>query len=122
MATVAVAGVIAIEVKPTTVRVAVPETPCELAVIAEEPPATAVAKPVPEIVATLGVPELQVTEFDTSEELPFANWAVALNCCVAPGAMDAAEGVTAIDVILLLSDPLQPAKTTRLHTTNSRAA
>ena len=59
--TVAGFGVIAIDVSVLTVNVAVPFTPLFDAVIVEVPFATPVARPAVEIVATLGVPELQVT-------------------------------------------------------------
>jgi hypothetical protein len=61
------------------------------------PAATAVAKPPVVIVATPVVAELQVTEpvkfcVELSEKVP-----VAVNCCVAPLAIEGFTGVTAID-------------------------
>ena len=55
-------GVTAMEVSEITVKLAVPLTPVNVAVMTEDPPATPVASPVlAPIVATLAVPELHVT-------------------------------------------------------------
>lgn len=67
------------------------------AVIVVEPAATPVASPVFEIVALLVFDELQVTEpvifcVVLSEYVP-----VAVNCCVAPGAILGLAGITAIE-------------------------
>jgi len=77
-----VAGVTAMETRESvTVRVAVPLTVPEVAVMLVDPTAMAVAKPPVAIVATLEFDELQVTELLKSLLLPSLNLPVAVNCC-----------------------------------------
>jgi hypothetical protein len=64
----------------------------------EEPAATPVARPVPEIVATDVFEELQVTELVMTPVLESEYVPVAVNCCVAAIAIAGFAGVTAIDV------------------------
>jgi hypothetical protein len=62
------------------------------------PAATAVASPVIElIVAVAAVPELQVTELETSAVVLSVKMPVAVNCRVKPFNTDGLAGVTAID-------------------------
>jgi len=104
-AIVAVVGVITNDkaTGPPTVRLALLEvTPSNFAVIAVTPDATPVALPVASIVATVGVPEFQVTCAVMSEDdvLPsaFLNVPVAVYTCVAPTATDAFAGATTMVV------------------------
>jgi len=93
------AGVTAIDtsVAEVTVRVVEPVMPPETALIVLIPPATPVANPPAEMVATLVVTELHTTELvrfwvELSENVP-----VAVNCSVVPFAIEGFAGVTAID-------------------------
>jgi hypothetical protein len=58
---VTLAGVIAIDVSALTVRLVLPTAVPLVAVIAVVPPATPLANPAAVMVATAGVPEVQVT-------------------------------------------------------------
>jgi hypothetical protein len=81
-----------------TVRVAVLWTPLRVAVTVVEPAATAVATPDALIVATVGFELVQVAVVVTFPVVPSLYVAVAANCWVAPTAMLAVAGVTAIEV------------------------
>ena len=72
-------------------------TPARDAVIALVPGATAEAKPVPLIVATVGVADAQVTESVMSSVEPSAKVPMAVNCPVTPSASSGLPGETAID-------------------------
>jgi hypothetical protein len=99
-AILAVPGVTAIEFKvaPVTVRVAVFEVlPLKVAVMFVEPAARAVARPLLTIVAVAVLDEVQVTDVvivrvELSEYVP-----VAVNCWVAPTALVAVVGATAME-------------------------
>jgi hypothetical protein len=98
----AVAGEIAIDFSvfavAVTVSVAVPLTPLSDAVTVDEPAATPVATPAALIVAIEVFALLHVTvEVTFAVELSLYV-AVAVNCCVAPTAILAALGDTAIEV------------------------
>jgi hypothetical protein len=98
-----VVGVTAIETSVAmppamTVRVVEPITPLVAAVIVVMPAATAVARPVDEIVAVPVVLDVQVAVDDTSIVMPLLSDAVATNCCVEPTAIDMLVGVTEIEV------------------------
>ena len=69
---VGLAGVTVIDcsVAAVTVSVVVPETPPKVAEMTEDPAATLVARPLAEIVATAGEPEVQVTEAEMSWVVP----------------------------------------------------
>jgi hypothetical protein len=78
-----------------TVSVAVPVFPSLVAVMVTVPAATAVAKPVELFtVATLAVLVDQVTVRPV-RMLPLESFGVAVNCCVAPTAIEAVAGATA---------------------------
>ena len=98
--TVGVAGVTAIEtsVGPVTVRVAVPLTEPEVAVMVVEPMETPIAKPALEILATPGLELVQVTELVRSAVVESLYVPVAVNCCVTPTATEGVAGVTAIEI------------------------
>jgi hypothetical protein len=89
---------IEVSTAPLTVSVVEPLTEPEAAWIVEVPAPTAVAKPVPLIVATELFEELQATEFLRFCVLPSLYVPVAVNCCVAPLEMIGFVGVTTIDV------------------------
>jgi hypothetical protein len=82
----------------------------ELAWIVVLPTPTPVVKPVPVIVATPVLLELQVTEVVRFTVLPSLYVPVAVNCCVNPRAIVGFAGVTAIDtsavVTVRLAAPL----------------
>lgn len=80
-----------------TVNVVDPLIVPEAALITVCPVPTALASPVVLMVATLGVAELQVTEFVKLAVLPFVNCPVAMNGCVFPTAIEGLAGVTVID-------------------------
>lgn len=63
----------------------------------DEPAAMEVARPEAEIVATVVVDEVQVTELVRFCALASEYVPVAVNCCVAPWTIAGLEGVTAID-------------------------
>jgi hypothetical protein len=109
----AVAGVTAMltTVGAVTVNVAGADVlPAAVAVMFVLPVATAVANPLPEIVATLVVAEAHVAELVRSFVLLSEYIPVAVNCCVAPAAIDAEAGVTAT---LVSVTPLLPPHPTR---------
>ena len=90
-------GVTATDVRVgVTVRVAVPVTPLRVAVTVVEPAATAVASP-DATVATVGFELVQVAVVVTFPVVPSLYVAVAANCWVAPTAILAVAGVTAIE-------------------------
>jgi hypothetical protein len=93
------AGVTAIDcsVAAVTVRVVVPATAPEVALMVEVPTAKPEDKPPAVIVAVAGVAELHVTLPVKFCVLLSLNVPVAVNCCVKPLAMDEFAGVTAID-------------------------
>ena len=97
----AVAGVTAIEDNVTaavTVRVAVPWILPEVALMVEVPVALAVARPLLlAIVAVVVLDELQVTCVVMSRVVPSEYVPEAVNCWVAPTALLAVAGVTAIE-------------------------
>ena len=100
------AGVSAIEarVAPVTVRVAVPVTEPDFALIVDEPTPTPLARPAELMVAMDGADETHVTDVSTcvlpSSKLPIAVncWAVPAAIEVVPTAIDAAAGVTSIEI------------------------
>ena len=69
-------------------------------VVEEEVILRPVAKPLPDMVATLVFDEIQVAASVITTVLPSSNVAVATNCCVSPEVIDAVEGVTSIDFTL----------------------
>ena len=75
-----------------------PVMPPSVALIAELPAATAVAKPVGEMEVTFVWLELQLTKGVRFCVTLFLNVPVAVNCCVPPAATDGLEGVTLIEV------------------------
>lgn len=100
----AVVGLTVIDVKTAlvTVKLAVLDSPfnvaviCAAVVVADNP----VAKPLlPAVLEILTVPlsELQTTELVISDEVPSVKVPEAINCCVVPLAMLAVDGVTVID-------------------------
>jgi methylglyoxal synthase len=93
------AGVTAIDcsVAAVTVRTVEPLIPPEVAVIVEFPTPAPVARPAALIVAVVVVPEDQVTLDVRFCVVPSLKVPVAVNCCVAPLAIDGFAGVTAID-------------------------
>jgi hypothetical protein len=99
LATEGFAGVTAIDcnVAAVTVRVAVPVTEPDFAVMEELPAETAVARPAALMVATAGAAEAQVTLAVRFCVLLSVNVPVAVNCCVSPLATDGLAGVTAMD-------------------------
>src|SRR2546430_3816142 len=76
--------------------VAVPLLPPLAAVIVAEPAAIAVTKPLPPIVATAALLEVQATLRPVST-LPLASFSVAASCCVPPTGNDAVPGATLTD-------------------------
>jgi hypothetical protein len=80
-----------------TVKVALPVTPTQLALIWEVPWAIPVASPPALMVATAAFDETQVVELVRFWVLPSEYVPVAANCCVVPLAIDGFAGVTAID-------------------------
>ena len=92
-------GAIAIDcsVAAVTVSKVEPEIDDDVAVIVEVPTPAPVASPAALIVAVVVVPEDQVTLDVTFCVVPSLNVPVAVNCCVAPLAIDGFAGVTAID-------------------------
>lgn len=89
-------GVTAIDVTASRVRAAEPEMAPNVAMIAAEPTAVAVARPELSMVATPVL--LQVTNGVKSWDAPFDKVPVALNCWVVPTAMVGLAGVTAIEL------------------------
>jgi hypothetical protein len=93
-------AVIAIDFSVAAVTVRVNEfevTPLELAVIADVPTPTAVARPVVLIVATPGVPEFHVAVLVRFCVVPSVNVPVAVNWSVNPLAIEELGAVIAID-------------------------
>ena len=92
-------GVTAIEesVAAVTVKVVFPDLLPDVAVMTAVPAATPVARPVGFIVATLIVPEAQVTDAVISTDVPSEYVPVAVNCLVRPATTLGFTGVTAID-------------------------
>jgi hypothetical protein len=100
---------------PVTVRVAVPEILLKAAVMVEEPAATPVASPLLLTVAVDVLDEVQVTCEVISWVVESEYVPVAVNCWVAPAAMLAVAGVTAIEdrvaaVTVRVADPDLPLK------------
>ena len=93
------AGVTAIDcnVAAVTVSKVEPLMDDDVAVIVEVPTPAPVARPAALIVAVVVVPEDQVTLDVRFCVEPSLNVPVAVNCCVAPLAIDGFAGVTAID-------------------------
>jgi hypothetical protein len=93
------AGVTAIDcsVAAVTVSKVEPEIDDDVAVIVELPTPAPLARPAALIVATVVVPEVQVTVDVKFCVVPSLNVPVAVNCWVAPLAIDGFTGVTAID-------------------------
>jgi hypothetical protein len=93
------AGVTAIDcsVAAVTVSKVEPEIDDDVAVIVELPTPAPLARPPVLIVAVVVVPEDQVTLDVKFCVVPSLNVPVAVNCCVAPLAIDGFAGVTAID-------------------------
>jgi hypothetical protein len=93
------AGVTAIDcsVAAVTVSKVEPEIDDDVAVIVELPTPAPLARPAALIVATVVVPEVQVTVDVKFCVVPSLNVPVAVNCWVAPLAIDGFAGVTAID-------------------------
>jgi hypothetical protein len=87
---VSTAGVTVSEVMPLTLP--------ELAVMTDEPVASADARPIVEMVATAGLADAHVTEAVTFLVEPSVYVPVAMNCSVRPLATDGSAGVTAIEV------------------------
>jgi hypothetical protein len=93
------AGVTAIDcsVAAVTVSTVEPLIAPDVALIVEVPTPAPVARPAVVIVAVAVVPELHVTAPVKFWVEPSLNVPVAVNCCVAPLAIDGFAGVTAID-------------------------
>ncbi len=93
------AGVTAIDcsVAAVTVRTVEPLIAPDVALIVEVPTPAPVARPAVLIVAVVVVPDDQVTVDVRFCVVPSLNVPVAMNCCVAPLAIDGFAGVTAID-------------------------
>jgi hypothetical protein len=93
------AGVTAIDcsIAAVTVRVVEPLIAPDVALIVEVPTPAPVARPAALIVAVEVVPEDHVTVLVRFWVVPSLNVPVAVNCCVAPLAIEGFAGVTAID-------------------------
>src|ERR1700733_7231650 len=93
------AGVTAIDcsVAAVTVSKVEPEIDDDVAVIVELPTPAPLARPAVLIVATVAVPEVQVTVDVKFCVVPSLKVPVAVNCWVAPLAIEGFAGVTAID-------------------------
>jgi hypothetical protein len=119
----AVAGVTAMltTVGAVTVNVAGADVfPAAVAVMFVLPVATAVANPLPEIVATLVLADAHVAELVRSFVLLSEYVPVAVNCCVAPAAIDAEAGVTATPVSVTPLPPPHPTRNEK-HSTKHAA-
>jgi hypothetical protein len=94
--TVAVTGLTVIETAAAglTVRRVDPWTAPSVAVIDDMPTETDVPRPAELMVATVEVPEAQLTDAVTSCWLPSVNVPVARNCWVVPSAIDGLAGLT----------------------------
>src|SRR5579863_137333 len=97
-----------------TVSAVEPVTVPEVALMFALPVPAPVARPPAFIAATVGVSEAQVAEPVTFCELPSVKVPVAVNCCVAPRAIEGSAGLTAIEtsaagltvmVVLPLTEP-----------------
>src|SRR5213593_716693 len=99
LAIVGFTGVTAIDTSAAgpTVKLALPVTPTQVALIWEVPWAIPVARPTALIIATAAFEETHVTELVRLWVLPSEYVPVAANCCVVPLAIDGFAGVTAID-------------------------
>jgi hypothetical protein len=112
MATEELAGVTAIDTKTdaVTVRPVVPLIDPEVAWMLVLPAPTPVAKPALVIVAAAVFVEAQATTLVMFRVPPPVKSPVAVNCCVAPLAIEALVGVTVIesntDVTVRLVEPL----------------
>src|SRR5271167_485290 len=93
------AGVTAIDcnVAAFTVSNVEPEIDNDVAVIVEVPTPAPLARPAALIVAVAVVPDDQVTVEVRFSVVPSLNVPVAVNCCVAPLAIEGLAGVTAMD-------------------------
>jgi hypothetical protein len=93
------AGVTAIDcsVAAVTVRVVEPLIAPDVALIVEFPTPAPVASPAALIVAVVVVPELHATVLVRFWVVPSLKVPVAVNCCVAPLAIEGFAGATAID-------------------------
>jgi hypothetical protein len=98
-AMVELAGVTASEtrVAALAVRVAVPVTEPEVALMVVVPIPTAVVRPAASMVETPKDDEAQVTEA-SSCVLPSSKVPTAVNCCVVPTAIEGVAGLTVINV------------------------
>src|SRR6266702_6854264 len=94
-----VAGVTAIETKVggPTVKVVLPVTPPDVALIWDVPCPAPLARPPAVTVATAVFDDTQVAELVSVWVLPSEYVPVAASCCVVPLAIDGFAGVTAID-------------------------
>jgi hypothetical protein len=93
------AGVTLIEISVAvdTLRVAVPLTEPEVAVIVAVPPPTPDARPFMSMLATEFGAALQVSDV-SNWVLPSSKLPVAVNCCCVPAAIVGVAGLTAIEV------------------------
>jgi hypothetical protein len=98
-----------------TVKVVVPETPAEVAVMVVEPAAAPVARPAALIAAVAGVDDVHVTEEEISLLEPSEYIPAAENWVVSPATTLGSDGVMEIDWSTLgggaSSPPPQPAIT-----------
>src|SRR5206468_3033742 len=115
-------GVTAIDTSAAgpTVKLALPVTPTQVALIWEVPWAIPVARPTALIIATAAFEETHVTELVRLWVLPSEYVPVAANCCVVPLAIDGFAGVTAIDTnaagpTVRLVLPVTPPKLDRIR-------
>jgi hypothetical protein len=76
-----------------------PEMLPEVAWIMDDPVFTAVAKPELLIVATVGAPEVHVTEDVRSLVDPSVLWPVAVNCCVPDPVVKLIDGFAGVTVM-----------------------
>jgi hypothetical protein len=108
----AVAGVRARETRvgaavAVTDRAAVPLTPLRLAEMVADPAATPVARPAVLMVASAVLLEDQLTLLVTFEVELSLYVAVAVNCCAPPRLTLVVEGVTAIEVMDFVAEPVE---------------
>ena len=90
--------VIRLKVAGVTVSVVFPDTLPDVAVMADAPVATPVARPPGFTVATVILPDDQETDKVISREVPSEYMPVAVNCLVRSLGMLGSAGVTAMDV------------------------
>src|ERR1700684_1770615 len=118
-ATVADAGVTAIDCSVAAVTVSVAEllvTDPDVALIVVLPTPAPVARPEALMVATVVEADLPVAVLVRFCVLPSLYVPVAVNCCVAPFAIDGAAGVTAIDCSVTAAEvTIRLASTPTLH-------